>query len=79
MCYRKWLKNVPKCMPSYTITEKERNCKVTLPLKESELNNQWICFANRNDWVPTKQSVLCELQFEESVYAEAKKVRYNGR
>ena len=34
-------------------------------MKDEELNKSWIDFVHRKGWVPTKNSVLCKLHFDE--------------
>ena len=43
------------------------------PLKNTKLNNQWVRFVNRVDWAPTKNSVFCELHFEEKYLSKGKR------
>ena len=55
----------PMCNPGYASNEKKQIAKSRFPLKNAELNKQWIRFINRRDLLATKHSVLCELHFEE--------------
>ena len=55
----------PSCRSGYSKNETKNITKFHFPLKNFELNRVWIRFVNRKDWKPTKQSVLCELHFEE--------------
>ena len=48
------------------------------PLKNKELNKKLICFVNRNDWVPTKHSVLSELHFEDIYKNKGKRMSLNS-
>ena len=45
--------------------KKKQIPKFYFPLKNAELNKQWIRFVNRKDWLAMKYSVLCELHFED--------------
>ena len=53
--------------------EKKQIAKFDFPLKNVELNKQWIRFVNRRDWLATKNSVLCELHFEEKYLRQGEK------
>ena len=55
----------PKCTSGYASDEKKQIEKFHFPLKNADLNKQWIRFVNRRDWLATKHLVLCELNFEE--------------
>ena len=55
----------PKCTSGYASNEKKPRSKFHFPLKNAELNKQWIRFVNKRDWPATKHSMLCELYFEE--------------
>ena len=58
----------PKCTSGYASNEKKRNAKLHFQLKNSELNKQWIRFVNNRDWLATKHSMICELNFEEKYF-----------
>ena len=53
----------PKCTTGYVSNEKKPSAKFHFPVKNAELNKQWIYFVNKRD--TTKHSMLCELYFEE--------------
>ena len=61
------------CASGYTINEKKQIAKFHLLLKNAELNQQWIHFVNRRDWLATKHSMLCELHFEEKYLQRGEK------
>ena len=50
--------------------EKKQIAKFHFPLKNADLNNQWIRFVNRRDWLAT---VLFELHFEEKYFRRGEK------
>jgi len=47
------------------------------PFKNDELNQKWIPFVNKSDWVPSKNSVLCELYFEDKYKNRGKRMSVN--
>ena len=53
--------------------EKKQIVKFLFPLKNVELNKQWIRFVERRDWIATKHSMLYELHFEEKYLRRAEK------
>ena len=56
----------PSCRSGYAKNEnKKRLATFHFPLKDGELNKNWVRFVNRVDWTPTKHSVLCELHFDD--------------
>ena len=55
----------PKFTFGYVSNEKKPSAKFHFPLKNAELNKQWIRFVNKRDWLATKHSMLCEINFEE--------------
>ena len=67
----------PKCTSGYASDEKKQIEKFHFPLKNADLNKQWIRFVNRRDWPATKHLVLCELNFEEKYLRRGEKY-YSG-
>ena len=61
------------CTSGYASNEKKQIAKFYFPLKNAELNKQWIRFVNRKDWLATKHSMLCELHFEEKYLRRGEK------
>ena len=55
----------PFCRFRYAKNETKHITKLHFTLKSFELRMLWIRFFNRQDWKPTKHSVVCELHFEE--------------
>ena len=62
----------PKYTSGYARNEKKQISKFHFPLKNAESKKQWIHFVNTRDWIATKQSMLCELHFEEIFKARGK-------
>ena len=48
-----------------SVTKRKQVQKFHVPLKNAELNKQWIRFLNKRDWVAVKHSMLHELYFED--------------
>ena len=71
LCFREWLINLQ--LRSYFWLEKRPSTKVHFPLKNAELNKQWIRFVNKRDWLATKHSILCKLYFEEKYLRRCEK------
>ena len=57
----------------YASNEKKQIVKFLFPLKNVELNKQWILFVERWDWIATKHSMLYKLHFEEKYLRRAEK------
>ena len=57
-----------KCTFGYASNEKKPSGKFHFPLKNVELNKQWIRFVNKRDWPATKYSIMCELYFEREIF-----------
>ena len=55
----------PSCRSGYVKNGTKKITTFHFPLKKIELNKLWIRFVNRQNWSPTKHSVLCEYHFEE--------------
>ena len=71
---------INKCAASkytsgYANNQKKQIPKFHFPLKNSELQKQWICFFNRRDRLATKDSVQSELHFEEKYLWRGEKCR----
>ena len=49
----------PKFTFGYVSNEKKPSAKFHFPLKNAELNKQWIRFVNKRDWLATKHSMVC--------------------
>ena len=68
-CFKRYLSVVTPVQyhnsTDYASNEKKQIAKFHFPLKNVELNKQWIRFVNRRDWLARKHSVLCKLHFEE--------------
>lgn len=64
--------SAPECRTGYASVNTQL-ATFHFPLKKIELNRQWIRFVNRTDWEPTKNSVLCELHFEDKLKKRGKK------
>ena len=65
--------SAPKCTTGYSTNQDKNLSSFHFPLKNTKLNNQWVRFVNRVDWAPTKNSVLCELHFEEKYLSKGKR------
>ena len=65
--FKKWLINMQlrSVLLVMPVNKKKKIAKFHFPLKNAELNKQWIHFLNRRDWLATKPSVLRELHFEQ--------------
>ena len=61
------------CTSGYSSNESKQIAKFHFPLKNRDLNQLWIRFVNRKDWIPTKHSVLCELHFEDKFITRGEK------
>ena len=61
------------CISGYVSNEKKPSTKFHFPLKNAELNKQWIRFVNKRDQLATKHSILCELYFEEKYLRRCEK------
>ena len=66
----------PKCQTGYSTTQVKCS-SFHFPFKNEKLNERWIRFVNRSDWAPSKNSVLCELHFEEKFKTKGKRVTLN--
>ena len=58
-------------------TNREKVSKFSLPLGKSNLLEKWMKFINRNDWFPTKNSVLCIKHFDEKFIFKGKGNKLN--
>ena len=67
-----------KCQTGYSSDDNKKLSSFHFPLtKDEELNQKWIRFVNRKDWIPSKNSVLCELHFEEKFFSKGKRTTLN--
>ena len=66
----------PKCQTNYTSSTGKLS-SFHFHLKNEELNKKWIRFDSRNDWVPTRHSVLCELHSEDIYKNKGKPMSLN--
>ena len=66
----------PKCTSGYSSNNHKKIASFHFPTDQN-LNQLWIRFVNRLDWIPTKHSVLCELHFEEKYIYRDKKYTLN--
>ena len=55
----------------------EKVSTFSFPLEESDLIEKWIKFGNRNNWFPTKNSVLCIKHFEDKYILKGKRNKLN--
>ena len=62
-----------KCTSGYVSNEKKPSAKFHFPLKNAELNKQWIRFVNKRDWLATNRSMLYELYFEDKYLRRCEK------
>lgn len=75
--------SAPKCRTGYSSTgsqpqgRKISTFRFPLSDKKKELNKKWIRFTNRADWIPTRNSVLCELHFEEKYLIKRERTTLN--
>ena len=67
----------PKCTSGYASNEKKQTEKFHFPLRNAELNKQWIHFISKRDWLATKCCVNYILK--RNIYGEVKNVQYSGR
>ena len=55
-----------KCNNGYATYASEQHIyNFHFQLKDEELDKIWLDFVHRKGWVPTTNSVLCELHFDE--------------
>ena len=75
--------SAPKCKTGYSSKSQEPLDKklstfhFPLGKDKEELNKKWIRFTNRADWTPTKNSVLCELHFDDRYLIHGKRTTLN--
>ena len=67
-----------KCTSGYVSNEKKPSAKFHFPLKNAELNKQWIRFVSKRYWLATKHSMLCGLYLEEKYLRRCENVHYSG-
>ena len=60
------------CNSGYATCTEKRSL-FSFPLNKPDLNAQWVRFVNRDEWKPTKSSVLCDLHFEDKFLLHGKK------
>ena len=58
-------------------TNSEKVPIFSFPLGKSNLIEKWIKFVNRNNWFPTKNSVLCIKHFEDKYILKGKRNKLN--
>ena len=58
-------------------TNSEKVSTFSFPLGKSDLIENWIKFVNRNNWFPTKNSVLCIKHFEDKNILKSKRNKLN--
>ena len=67
----------PLCPPPPDTSSTGNLSSFHFPLKNEDLNKNWIRFLNRSYWVPTKHSVLCELHFVDIYKIKRKRMSLN--
>ena len=60
------------------VMKKKTRPKFHFPLNNAELNKPWIPCVNKRDWLATKDSMMCELHFEEKYLLRGENVHYSG-
>lgn len=64
----------PKCNTGYSTNHQDKKISsFHFPLANENLNKKWTHFVNRADWTPSKNSVLCELHFEDRYLLKGKR------
>ena len=58
-------------------TNSEKVSTFSFPLGKSDLIEKWIKFVDRNNWFPTKNSVLCIKHFEDKYISKGKRNKLN--